>query len=150
MLVMIVIMDVNLREYLKMNHNQLTWKERTQIIFDIIFALSKIHNENEIHRDLHSGNILFNQIDPRFFISDLGFCGPIDKPSKSVYGNLPYIAPEVIAGKEYTFKSDIYSIAMIMWEISSGQPPFVNHEHNYYLAMNIINGIRPRIVPELP
>ncbi|RGB41338.1 kinase-like domain-containing protein, partial [Rhizophagus diaphanus] len=124
--------------------------ERTQIIFDIIFALSKIHNENAIHRDLHSGNILFNQTDPRFFISDLGFCGPIDKLSKSVYGNLPYIAPEVIAGREYTFKSDIYSIAMIMWEISSGQPPFINHEHNYYLAMNIINGIRPRIVPGTP
>ncbi|POG73005.1 kinase-like domain-containing protein, partial [Rhizophagus irregularis DAOM 181602=DAOM 197198] len=60
-------------------------------------------------------------------ISDLGFCGPADKSSKCIYGNLPYIAPEVIIGKEYTFKSDIYSIAMLMWEISSGQPPFVNH-----------------------
>src|SRR6266542_6472980 len=37
-----------------------------------------------------------------------------------------------------------------MWEISSGQPPFINYEHNYYLAMNIINGIRPKIVPNTP
>ncbi|GBC12230.2 kinase-like domain-containing protein [Rhizophagus irregularis DAOM 181602=DAOM 197198] len=59
-------------------------------------------------------------------------------------------APEVINGKEYTFKSDIYSIAMLMWEISSQQPPFINHEHDYNLAMNIINGIRPRIVPGIP
>ncbi|PKC56235.1 hypothetical protein RhiirA1_474292, partial [Rhizophagus irregularis] len=72
-------------------------------------------------------------------ISDLGFCGPADKPLKSIYGNLPYIAPEVIIGKEQTFKSDIYSIAMLMWEISSGQPPFINYEHNYDLAMNIVN-----------
>ncbi|RIA97971.1 kinase-like domain-containing protein, partial [Glomus cerebriforme] len=57
-------------------------------------------------------------------ISDLGFCGPADKPLNSIYGNLPYIAPEVIAGKETTFASDIYSIGMLMWEISSGQPPF--------------------------
>ncbi|UZO05637.1 uncharacterized protein OCT59_025981 [Rhizophagus irregularis] len=28
---------------------------------------------------------------------------------------------------------------MLMWEISSGQPPFINYEHDYDLAMNIIN-----------
>ncbi|RGB33873.1 kinase-like domain-containing protein, partial [Rhizophagus diaphanus] len=59
-------------------------------------------------------------------VSDLGFCEPADKPSTSIYGNLPYIAPEVITGREYTFASDIYSIGMLMWDISSGQPPFYN------------------------
>ncbi|RIA96653.1 hypothetical protein C1645_754324 [Glomus cerebriforme] len=39
---------------------------------------------------------------------------------------------------------------MLMWEISSGQPPFDICEHDYYLAMSIINGIRPKIVPETP
>jgi serine/threonine protein kinase len=115
----------------------------------IVAALMKIHNENAIHRDLHSGNILF-RYGGVFHISDLGFCGPVDKPPKSIYGNLPYIAPEVIIGKEQTFKSDIYSIAMLMWEISSGQPPFNNYEHDYDLAMNIVNGIRPEIVPDTP
>src|SRR5204863_8001092 len=52
--------------------------------------------------------------------------------------------------KEYTFASDIYSIAMLMWEISSGQPPFINHEHDYDLVMNIISGIRPKVVPGTP
>jgi len=52
---------------------------------------------------LHSGNVLFNQRDQRFSISDLGFCGPADKPLNSIYGNLPYIAPEVISGKENRF-----------------------------------------------
>ncbi|EXX71699.1 Cla4p [Rhizophagus irregularis DAOM 197198w] len=90
-------LDIDLRKYLQQNHNQLTWKERIQITVYIIEALSSIHNENAIHRDLHSGNILFKT---RFSISDLGFCGPADKPLKSIYGNLPYIAPEVIVGKE--------------------------------------------------
>ncbi|POG59845.1 kinase-like domain-containing protein [Rhizophagus irregularis DAOM 181602=DAOM 197198] len=139
-------LDTDLRKYLQ-HHNQLTWKERIQIITDIINALGRIHEENAIHRDLHSGNILFGEY---FFISDLGFCGPADKPLKSIYGNLPYIAPEVIIGKEQTYKSDIYSIAMLMWEISSGQLPFNNYEHDYDLAMNIVNGIRPKIVPGTP
>ncbi|POG83009.1 kinase-like domain-containing protein [Rhizophagus irregularis DAOM 181602=DAOM 197198] len=80
----------------------------------------------------------------------LDFVDLADKPLKSIYGNLPYVAPEVIIGNEQTFKSDIYSIAMLMWEISSGQPPFINYEHNYDLAMNIVNGIRPKIVSGTP
>src|SRR5205814_1110065 len=61
-----------------------------------------------------------------------------------------YIAPKVINGKGYTFKSDIYSIGMLMWEISSGQPPFSNYKHDFDFAMNIINGIRPKVVSGTP
>ncbi|RGB40033.1 kinase-like domain-containing protein [Rhizophagus diaphanus] len=75
-----------------------------------------------IHRDLHSVNILFSQFNDFWNISDLGFCGPADKSSKSIYGNLPYIAPEVIIGKGYTFASDIYSIAILIPEIMSDIP----------------------------
>ncbi|POG74080.1 kinase-like domain-containing protein [Rhizophagus irregularis DAOM 181602=DAOM 197198] len=142
--------DIDLRNYLQQNHNQLTWKERINIASEIILALFYIHFENAVHRDLHSGNILYFQINNNWCISDLGFCGPADKPSKSIYGNLPYIAPEVIVGREYTFASDIYSIAILMWEISSGQPPFINYEHENDIVMNIINGIRPKIVPGTP
>ncbi|PKC51233.1 kinase-like protein, partial [Rhizophagus irregularis] len=87
-------LDVNLREYLQQNHNQLTWEERIQITVNIIYALDDIHREDAIHRDLHSGNILHSERDQDWYISDLGFCGPADKPLKSIYGNLPYIAPE--------------------------------------------------------
>src|SRR5204863_4622061 len=141
------IMTMDLRTYLQQNHNQLTWKKRIHIAYQIINALLRIYQENAIHRDLHSGNILYKN---HWDISDLGFCGPADRSSKSIYGNLPYIAPEVISGKEYTFASDVYSIAMLMWEISSGQPPFINYEHDYNLAMNIINGISPKIVSGTP
>ena len=72
------------------NHNKLTWKERIQIVYYITYAASKIHKVNAIHRDLHSGNILFHQIRQTFRISDLGFCGPADNPLNSVYGNLHY------------------------------------------------------------
>ncbi|CAI2165139.1 5342_t:CDS:2 [Funneliformis geosporum] len=113
-------------------------------------AISQLHHENSIHRDLHSGNILYAKFNDVWVISDFGFCGPADKPLGSIYGNLPYIAPEVIFGKGYTFESDIYSIGMLMWEISSGKQPFVGLEHNYDLVMKIMNGMRPKIVPGTP
>ncbi|RGB39128.1 hypothetical protein C1646_690693, partial [Rhizophagus diaphanus] len=37
-----------------------------------------------------------------------------------------------------------------MWEISSGQTLFINYEHENDIIMNIINGIRPKIVPGTP
>ncbi|PKC58395.1 kinase-like protein [Rhizophagus irregularis] len=79
-------LNIDLRKYLQQNHNQLTWKERIQIITDITLALQRIHYENAIHRDLHSGNILYD-LGNAFYISDLGFCGPADKPLKK-YKNL--------------------------------------------------------------
>ena len=143
-------MSTNLRTYLQQNHNILTWTKRIKIIYDITNALSRIHYESTIHRDLHSGNVLFSQLNQSFDISDLGFCGPADKSLNSVYGNLPYIAPEVIIGKETTFASDIYSIGMFMWEISSGQPLFANYEYDYYLAIYIVNGVGSKIVSGTP
>ncbi|CAB4436857.1 unnamed protein product [Rhizophagus irregularis] len=142
--------DIDLRKYLQQTKNQLTWKERIKVAHDIILALYAIHNENAIHRDLHSGNILYLNGNQKWYISDLGFCGPADKSTESIYGNLPYIAPEVISGKKTTKKSDIYSIGMLMWEISSGQPPFNCYENDYKLALNIINGMRPKVIAGTP
>src|SRR5436309_13371593 len=100
-------LDINLRKYLQQNHNQLTWKERIKIIVDIAMALFRIHNEDAIHRDLNSGNISYLQYNDYWAIRSA------DEPLGSIYGNLPYIAPEVIIGKEHNFASDIYSVAML-------------------------------------
>jgi serine/threonine protein kinase len=143
-------MDDDLRTYLRQNHNQLTWKERIQIIIYIVGALYRINIENSIYRDLHSGNILYFKEFDSWYICDLGFCGSANKRLNSIYGNLPYLAPEVINGKRYTSASDVYSIAMIMWEVSSGRPPFDNLNHDFHLATNIVIGMRPESVPGAP
>jgi serine/threonine protein kinase len=140
-------MDKDLRKYLQ---KKCTWKEKLIIANDIIKALHAIHNDGAIHRDLHSGNILYSEFNDHWYISDLGLCGPTDKPLNSVYGNLPYIAPEVLKGGEYTSASDIYSFGMLMWEIASGQAPFKNVEHDQYLSLEICEGERPKIGTGIP
>ncbi|RIA91075.1 hypothetical protein C1645_768458, partial [Glomus cerebriforme] len=49
-------MDTDLRKYLR--QHRLTWKEKINVAYYIITALYNIHDNNAIHRDLHSGNIL--------------------------------------------------------------------------------------------
>lgn len=94
---------------------------------------------------------------------------PIDENSniisnsrKGIYGVLPYIAPEVLQGKEYTKSSDIYSLGIIMWELSNGatlkrqqryKRPFHDQPYDKNLAKEIvINEIRPNtaVSPDIP
>ncbi|RHZ84419.1 hypothetical protein Glove_82g85 [Diversispora epigaea] len=138
----------DLRHFLKDNYHSLTWLQKYKIIHYITISLDKIHKENIVHRDLHSGNILYNAY--TWVISDLGLSGPVDKPLNSIYGNLPYIAPEVLCGQMYTTKSDIYSLGILMWEIATSETPFGEREHDLDLQFAIINGYRPKIYEDIP
>ncbi|RHZ84432.1 hypothetical protein Glove_82g76 [Diversispora epigaea] len=135
--------DSDLRHFLIDNYHTLTWLQKYKIICYIIDSLDEIHNQNIVHKDLHSGNFLNDAGYSYWKISDLGLSGPVDKPLNSVYGNLPYIAPEVLCGQIYTTKSDIYSIA-------TGEAPFGKHEHDSDLQFAIVNGYRPKIHKEIP
>src|SRR5205085_7578350 len=72
------------------------------------------------------------------------------KSNNDVYGVIPYMAPEVLRGKPYTPASDIYSFAMIMWELTSGVPPFDNRAHDFHLSLSICKGERPEIIEGTP
>ena len=56
---------------------------------------------------------------------------------------LPYIAPEVLNGVPCTKASDIYSLGIVMAELSSGKPPFYDQRHDDSLLLAICNGLRP-------
>jgi serine/threonine protein kinase len=88
-------MDSDLRRYLQQNRKQITWKTKIQIIFEVVKALCRVHEENSVHKNLHPGNVLYLKDKNDWYISDVGVYGPANKPLNSVYGNLPYMAPEL-------------------------------------------------------
>ncbi|EXX75458.1 kinase-like domain-containing protein [Rhizophagus irregularis DAOM 181602=DAOM 197198] len=94
-----------------------------------------------LHKDLHSGNSKVNNC----YISDFGLSRPSNEQisNNKICGVLPYIAPEVLNGEPYTLSSDIYSVGVIMAELSSGKPPFYKGKHNADLALKRCNGLRP-------
>ena len=88
-------------------------------------------------------------------ITDFGLCIPANQNLESnndIYGVMPYVAPEVLKGKSYTKKADVYSFGMIMYFIATGNQPFANCAHDEFLAIRICDGNRPEIneqeVPE--
>ncbi|GBB99142.1 hypothetical protein RclHR1_03430003 [Rhizophagus clarus] len=60
-----------------------------------------------------------------------------------------YIHKENVCGPADILLNSIYLICIVMWEISSGQPPFIN-KHNYNLVIKIVNGMRPKIILGTP
>ena len=105
----------SLRQYLNNKFNELTWEKKLWILRDTAWGLANIHDKKLIHRDFHCGNILSTN-DSSTRVTDLGLCKPANEKSekleKSIYGVLPYVAPEVLRGKEYTQASDIYGLRM--------------------------------------
>ncbi|EXX54243.1 Bck1p [Rhizophagus irregularis DAOM 197198w] len=112
-------------------------------------GLLNIHNAGKVHKDFHSGNILEGGT---MYISDLGMCQPANNKDKKegVYGVLPYMAPEILRGYQYTKAADIYSFGIIMNEYLSEEIPFNDISHDHILAIKICKGLRPKISEDIP
>ncbi|UZO11057.1 uncharacterized protein OCT59_002631 [Rhizophagus irregularis] len=136
----------NFNDYFNKNYENFNWFNGLKILTNIIEGLSKIHQKQMVHRDFHIGNILFIDNNYNACISDLGLSKKIDDINEtSIYGVMPYVAPEVLKGKPYTYTADIYSFGMIMYVMATGRQPFINYAHDEVLVLNICNGIRPEI-----
>ncbi|UZO14618.1 uncharacterized protein OCT59_006071 [Rhizophagus irregularis] len=146
----------DLHKHLQKDFASITWnKEKLRILHQISMGLETIHKKNFMHRDFHSGNILF---DPKirrsegWRIGDLGLSQAVNSKSSNneVYGVIPYIAPEIFKGSEFSKEADIYSFGMIMWELTTGRKPFDNIEHDHSLIYKILDGERPNITEDTP
>ncbi|POG75677.1 kinase-like domain-containing protein, partial [Rhizophagus irregularis DAOM 181602=DAOM 197198] len=149
----------NLRQRLNNSFNSMNWEEKLDILKRTASGLENIHDKGLIHHDFHCGNILngtkrqhtYNQIR----ITDLGLCRPANvipsqDENKNIYGVLPYVAPEVLRGKEYTQESDIYSFGIIAYEVCTGLPPYHDISHDQFLAISICQGLRPKSSYKIP
>ncbi|RGB30364.1 kinase-like domain-containing protein [Rhizophagus diaphanus] len=122
---------------------------KIKYLFYIIDGLSNIHDAGSIHKDFHSGNILCNN--NLLKISDLGLCQPVnDNEQKGVYGVIPYMAPEVLRGYQYTKAADIYSFGIMMNELMSEEIPYNDIPHDHFLVVKICKGFRSKISDDTP
>ena len=88
-------------------------------------------------------------------LADFGLSKKIVEASSNapkLFGVLPYIDPQIFDNKSYRLDkaSDVYSIGVIMWQISSGYPPFKNVESHINLILAIQQGEREKIIDYTP
>ncbi|RIB07576.1 kinase-like domain-containing protein [Gigaspora rosea] len=145
----------NFHDFLAKYFRKLVWQDKLKQLADISYDLSRIHKAGLIHNDFHSGNILLNQNiggDIISYITDLGLSrkpGNHD-PKEGIFGVMPYVAPEILLGQEYTREADIYGLGVMMAEVSTGKCPYEEYKFDTKLATKICKGLRPDFAKGTP
>ena len=108
-------------------------EDAADIFSQIASGLQYIHSKGVIHRDLKPSNILLDE-NGNAYLSDFGLARLNDATvnmsddTLHVVGSPAYIAPEVIEGQVANHLSDIYSLAVILYEMLCGRLPFESDE----------------------
>uniref|UniRef100_A0ACD5VEJ3 Uncharacterized protein n=1 Tax=Avena sativa TaxID=4498 RepID=A0ACD5VEJ3_AVESA len=111
--------------------NGLEWRERYVIIRGICDGLHYLHKKYILHLDLKPANILLDDhMIPKIADFGLSRCfdeGQTSAITKHLCGSLGYFAPELIRG-QISFKSDIFSLGVIIIEILTGEKSYPEDE----------------------
>ena len=89
-------------------------------------------------------------------LADFGLSRKIAEVSSNaskMLGLIPYMDPKFLrqrANYKFSKKSDVYSVGILMWQISSGYQPFHTENYDIKLAMDIVSGRREEIINETP
>jgi serine/threonine-protein kinase len=122
-------------------------------------ALEHAHRHGVLHRDLKPGNVALTS-DGRPKILDFGLARLVSGDAVTgrltragtVMGSLAYMAPEQLAGEEEDPRTDVYALGVTLFELATGQRPFVQ-DRPQALMFAIINSPAPSVRshrPELP
>ncbi|CAB4481539.1 unnamed protein product [Rhizophagus irregularis] len=110
----------NLRQYLK-NQENLTWNNKIKLAYQITEGIKYLHDKDINHQSLYYKNIVIHKKEAKIILD-------IAKSTKSDYLNdnekNPYIDPKFLEDDSYEYdkKSDIYSLGVLLWELSGGNP----------------------------
>ncbi|KAK7269136.1 hypothetical protein RIF29_21852 [Crotalaria pallida] len=103
--------------------------EAANIMKQLLTAVSHCHRLGVAHRDLKPDNILFDSIGT-LKLADFGSAEWFGEESKmsGVVGTPYYVAPEVLLGREYDEKVDVWSCGVILYIMVAGIPPFYGED----------------------
>jgi serine/threonine protein kinase len=118
-------------EALIRRRGQLEIELALEIVVQVAAGLTAIHKQHLVHRDIKPSNIMLTWDEGRLEnvkIIDLGLAKGVTEDTLSIAGSFigtpVYASPEQFAGLGTDIRSDLYSLAVTLWEMLSGKPPF--------------------------
>ncbi|KAF7354912.1 Protein kinase domain-containing protein [Mycena sanguinolenta] len=134
--------------------------DRISLIADVAMGLEYLHDENIVHGDLKTPNILVTP-SGRACITDFGLSTIVDELSLKMTfssrngraGTVRYQAPELLKGSSNHYGSDVYAFGCVFYEILTGEVPFLELANEAAIILKVVEGVRPSrletISPEL-
>ncbi|XP_063178177.1 serine/threonine-protein kinase PAK 4 isoform X4 [Chroicocephalus ridibundus] len=127
-------------------HTRMNEEQIAAVCSAVLKALSVLHAQGVIHRDIKSDSILLTH-DGRVKLSDFGFCAQVNKEvprRKSLVGTPYWMAPELISRLPYGPEVDIWSLGVMVIEMVDGEPPYFNEP-----PLKAMKMIRDNLPPKL-
>lgn len=125
-IVMELIDGISLKEYLQ-KKGRLSWQEALFFAQQIARALEHAHSRGIIHQDIKPHNILILR-DGTAKVTDFGIARFAAKEETRVIqeaiGSVHYISPEQAKGSTIDYRTDLYSLGVVMYEMLTGKLPF--------------------------
>lgn len=126
-------------------------ERRLKYSIQIASALAYAHRRHVAHLDLKPANVLITQ-DDNCKVGDFGCSQKVEfdtgviSPTNrsSLTGTFAYRAPELLRGEPPTFKADVYSYGVTLWQLQSRETPFCNQNPHVVIFGVVANGLRPR------
>ena len=152
-IVMELIDGITLKQYMQQK-GVLNWREALHFATQIAKALEHAHSRGIIHRDIKPHNIMILK-DGTAKVADFGIARVSSAQStltREALGSVHYISPEQAKGSKIDYRSDLYSLGVVMYEMLTGQPPY-DGETPVSVAIKHINGNAPMprtINPQIP
>ncbi|MBX9692367.1 MAG: serine/threonine protein kinase [Cyanobacteria bacterium] len=123
-------------------------REAIDVFLQICEGLAHAHARGIVHLDLKPNNVLCSQTDGITLVKlvDFGIARAVStereqmSESDEVIGSLPYMSPEQLNGSGIDFRSDIYSMGCLMYEVLTGRTPF-EAENPVKVIMNHFDGL---------
>ena len=104
----------------------MTEDEILSIFVQICLAVKHLHDRKVLHRDLKTQNVFLTSTSI-VKLGDFGIAKVLNSTSdraKTFVGTPYYLSPEIVRGLPYSFKSDIWSLGVILYEMCTLRPPF--------------------------
>lgn len=142
-IVMELIDGISLKQYME-KKGVLNWKETLHFAMQIAKGLEHAHSRGIIHRDIKPHNVMVLK-NGSVKVMDFGIARVMSKSNtltKEALGSVHYISPEQAKGGHTDNRSDIYSLAVVMYEMMTGRPPY-DGESPVAVAIQHINGGAP-------
>ncbi|XP_047980393.1 serine/threonine-protein kinase STY13-like isoform X1 [Salvia hispanica] len=132
---------------IKSSKKKLGFKIVVQLALDLARGLSYLHSMKIVHRDVKAENMLLDA-NRTLKIADFGVARVEAQNPRDMTGNtgtLGYMAPEVLDGKPYNRKCDVYSFGICLWEIYCCSTPYPNLSFAEVSAAVVQQNLRPEI-----